>query len=57
MKEKQYKQVNIAAPARKLYSSFWLSFTGTKTVLSVLVNSKSRWDTCKSEVESKQLDS
>lgn len=49
MNEKQYKQVKIAAPARELFSSFWLSFIGMKTVLSVLVSSKRRWDTCESK--------
>lgn len=35
----------MAIPAMKLEKSRLLSFVGTKTVLSVLVSSKRRWDT------------
>lgn len=41
MSETQYKQKEIATPARKLDRSRRLSFVGTKAVLSILVNSKS----------------
>jgi len=43
----QYKEREMTIPVIKLYSSRRLSFVGMNTVLSIFVNSKSRWDTCK----------
>lgn len=54
MSENIYKQMEMAAPARKLYSSRRLSFDGMKTVFSVLVNSKIRTDTCISKSREQQ---
>lgn len=51
IKERQYMDTEITTPAMKLWSSFWLSLVGTKTVLSVFVSSKSLYDICRRIVE------
>jgi len=45
MRDVKYKQNEMAAPARTLWSSLLSSFVGMKTDFNVFVSSKSRWDT------------
>lgn len=46
MNAMKYTHTQMAAPATKLENNRRLSFVGIKTVFSVLVNSKRRWDIC-----------